>query len=313
MPPARRLINRRVFVLSAAPCLFFGWRLTRLSQSHAVGVGVADNDLAGVKEQLHRVVNIERGAAGLSSLDLDEFACSVCERHSLEMVEDNFLSHWDRNGQKPYQYYSLAGGIDAVAENVSASEGLSPIRTDVITDLIAMHLRMYEEQPPNDGHRKSMLAPQHTHVGFGVARRDHSLRLTELYISRYVEVEAGSRNPNRHGVVNLRGRLLNPKHTLQQAEVFYEPMPERPSLEWLRTPRSYGLPEAHVTLRPVLPERVYYADGSSGVIETGRNGKFQIPVELPATERGIHTVVIWIKRLKAQAAIPVTNICIVTQ
>ncbi len=33
--------------------------------------------------------------------------------------------------------------------------------------IISAHMAMYNERPPNDGHRKNILNPWHTHVGLG--------------------------------------------------------------------------------------------------------------------------------------------------
>ena len=62
-----------------------------------------------------------------------------------------------------------------------------------------MHLSMIEEVPPNDGHRKTILFPQHTHVGFGIALQGHNLRLDELYLARYVEVDPIPRQATTKG------------------------------------------------------------------------------------------------------------------
>src|SRR2546430_15268544 len=66
-------------------------------------------------------------------------------------------------------------------------ESVAPLR--VFGDLRDMHDSMAKEVPPNDGHRKTIFNPFHTHVGFGMALQNHSLRLDELYLARYIQFD----------------------------------------------------------------------------------------------------------------------------
>jgi uncharacterized protein YkwD len=296
---------------AAAPCLVLGLGTIRVALSPALRRPFDQTSSSSAIEQLRQLVNIERVAEGLEPLALDDLAGKVCDQHAQDMITGGFLSHWGRDGLKPYQRYSFAGGIDAVEENVSEAESIGSVAPEaVIQDLIAMHIKMHAEIAPNDGHRRAMLNPQHTHVGFGVARQGHSLRLAELFVSRYVDLEPADRHAKLKGTLVLRGRLLNPQHILQQVEVFHEPLPKPPAIEWLRTPRSYGLPDLYVTLRPVLAVRVHYEDGTIGTIDLGGKGKFRVPVKLFAEQPGIYTAVFWIRKAKSEKAIPVTEICI---
>src|SRR5256886_8160250 len=124
-----------------------------------------DENLGPLQSQLLALVNEERTAAGLTVLKLDELACTVAGQHAIDMAEHAFLSHWGRDGRKPYQRYSFAGGTDAIEENDGAIDHGAPIDAEEITpDLILMHNSMHDEAPPNDGHRKTLLGTQHTHV-----------------------------------------------------------------------------------------------------------------------------------------------------
>ena len=111
---------------------------------------------------------------------------------------------------------------------------------------------MLEETPPNDGHRKTILDPYHTHVGFGIALQGHSLRLDELYLARYVRLDPITRQAKPKSTVVLTGNLLNAKHFLNQVDVFYEPLPTPPDLAWLRTPRPVSLPDTYKPCAPGL-------------------------------------------------------------
>ena len=94
-------------------------------------------------------------------------------------------------GRKPYQRYSFAGGTEATQENDGAVNHSSYFLTseEFMSDVLDSHRSMYVETPPNDGHRQTILAPQHTHVGFGVAMNFGHTRLSEIYVARYVRVD----------------------------------------------------------------------------------------------------------------------------
>lgn len=305
----RHLIDRRSFLIAAAP-LALGLR--RIASAQIVERGLfEEKDLPLVRDQLLDAVNNERSALGLSRLELDDLACQVANAHALDMAQGRFLSHWGRDGRKAYQRYSFAGGIDAVEENVSAADNITSVTPrGVSTDLADMHLRMLNETPPNDGHRRSIISPQHTHVGFGVALNQHNLRLVELFVARYASLDPVPRQAKRGATVILTGRLLNPKHFLLQVDTFYEPLPSSPEIDWLRTPRSYSLPNDYLTLRPKVPEGATYADGTIGDFEGHADGSFRVPAKLTKDAAGIYTIVFWVRKKPGGKAFPGATICI---
>src|SRR5262245_42596155 len=161
-----REINRRRFLSTAA----FSTLALTVSAKLAPGTTLIDGEASEIRQQLLKLVNRERSEAGLSSLKLDGLANDVAELHAIEMAQNNFLSHWSLDGRKPYHRYAFAGGTEATAENDSAMDHSAPVASDeVVADAIRMHQSMHAEVPPDDGHRKTILSPQNTHVGFGIA------------------------------------------------------------------------------------------------------------------------------------------------
>jgi uncharacterized protein YkwD len=270
---------------------------------------LTDKDISEIRLELLKLVNTERTAAGLSLLKLDEFACGVAERHAADMAAGKFLSHWGRDGRKPYHRYSLSGGVDTITENVSAIDNFLSQNSKVLRrDIEYMHMRMHDEKPPDDLHRRNILAPRVTHAGFGVAISGRSLRLAENYLARYVEIAPLERRVKRKSTIRIKGKLLNPRNMVRLAEVFYEPLPVPPEITWLREPRSCGLPDEHVRLRPKLPRGVFYEDGTSGLIEiSGR--EFMAPVKLFKNAPGIYTVVVAISEWPHDQLFSATMLC----
>ena len=295
-------LNRRGFLVTVP---FMGWSLRGLSPN---APQLTDKLRDEIRGRLLELVNAERFIAGVKDLEFDDLAGRVTMGHATDMARGNFVSHWGSDGRKPYHRYSFAGGIHATQENVASIDRFfSADWEDLANDLIALHVRMHAEKPPLDGHRKTILAPQHTHVGFGFAAIERRLRLVELYVSKYVEVVGFQSRAGRNETFALSGRLLNRKHQLQSIDIFYEPLPV---LREAGARGSYGLPEEYKTLRPRLHEWMRYGDGSRGVIDVEDDGRFKVPVKLYKRTPGIYTVVCWVRKKSGEKPFPATEICI---
>jgi len=264
-----------------------------------------------IRENLLQLINEERDVAKLPKLEIDELATEVATHHAEDMASGEFASHWGRDGLKPYQRYSFAGGYHATQENVSAADSTwSTKPEDLKQDTAYLHVRLYEETPPNDGHRKAILGPQHTHVGFGLALNKLRLRMVELFVSKYVKLEPVAQSAKPGAEFYLSGRLLKSSYLFNAIEIFYEPLPVPPELSWLRQRRSYGLPEESKLLKPILPPRYLYPDKIPGVVEVESNGKFRAPIKLFKETPGIYTIVCWVKRNRDEKPFPATELCI---
>jgi len=264
-----------------------------------------------IRENLLQLINEERDVAKLPMLEIDELATKVATHHAEDMANGEFASHWGRDGLKPYQRYSFAGGYHATQENVSAADSTwSAKLEDLKQDTAYLHVRLYQETPPNDGHRKAILGPQHTHVGFGLALNKLRLRMVELFVSKYVKLEPVAQSAKPGSEFHLAGRLLQSSYLLNAIEVFYEPLPMPPELSWLRQRRSYGLPDESKMLKPILPAPYLYADRVPGVVAVNSNGTFRTPVKLFKDTPGIYTIVCWVKRNRDEKPFPATELCI---
>ena len=309
MSSSRHLVTRRSFLQAAAPLAL---RLSAIGRSQTLieRGRFNEDDIPLAREQLLTMINAERANARLSRLRLDDLACKVASEHAGDMANGNFLSHWGTDGRKPYHRYSFAGGTAAVQENVSAADNIQSVTSaNVLKDLRDMHQSMVGEVPPNDGHRKTILFPWHTHVGFGIAMQGHSVRLDELYVARYVDIDPIPRQVKKKARVLLTGRTRDREHTLTGVDVYYEPLPSPPDINWLREPRSYGMPEKNERLFPRLPDRYSYPNGSQGTIEVESTGGFRVSVSL-SKKPGINTIMIWLREGQNGIAFPASQICI---
>lgn len=307
----RSEIGRRRFLKQASLSMLALQTATIARDRHSLGMRASADEALPIQDELLNLVNKERADAGLGTLKLDDLACTVAEKHAIEMAEGNFLSHWGRDGHKPYQRYSFAGGTDAIEENDGATDHGDPVASEEFTsDLIGLHQSMFDEFPPIDGHRQTILAPQHTHAGFGVALRGNHVRLSELYLARYVAFDKYSARGAPKSKFFLSGRLLDPAYSLTSIDVFYETLPFPPELPWLKTPRPYGLPDDRETLLIKLPENTFYETGSRGSIQIHSHGRFRVPIGLTRKQPGIYTVVVWIQKWGMGKPFPATQVCV---
>ena len=302
-------IDRRSFIKAAAP-LAIGLTTIARGQVLIERGHFNDGDVGLVQEQLLKLVNEERGQAGLSQLQLDALACQVAGEHAGDMVTHHFLNHWGSDGRKPYQRYSFAGGTDATRENVASANNIQSLTSvSVAEDFRDMHRSMTAELPPNDGHRRTILYPQLTHVGFGVAMQGRDLRLDEIYVARYVNVDPIARQARPKATVFLRGRILDRRYVVNDVSLYHEPLPSPPAADWLRVARPYALPSEFERLLPRLPRDNFYEDGSRGSIELRSDGSFftRVPV---SKDPGINTIEVWLRAGDTGTAFPATQICV---
>lgn len=302
-------LPRRDFLRGSAS-LALGLWATRYSGSIAQA---ADDEklMAQLRMNLLQLVNEERDVEKVPLLAMDELAGEVANKHAKEMAKHGYASHWNREGLKPYHRYSLAGGFHATQENVSAADNTwSAQPTSLIQDTSYLHLRLYNEKPPNDGHRQAILSPYQTHVGFGFAVEELRLRVVELFVAKYVQLDVPPKKVKPGDTFTLKGSFLNPNHILMFIEVFYEPLPKELELSWLRIGRSYSLPDESAELLPKLLPPFSYADGRQGVVEVDPTGSFRAPISLFKSEPGIYTLVCWVKLNRTAKAFPATLLCV---
>ncbi len=273
-----------------------------------------ENIFKEIRKKVFEMINEERDVAKVQPVEMDDLATEVATKHAVDLATKEFIGHWGSDGLKPYHRYSAAGGTHATEENVSAADGTwSNKAKDLKQDTAYLHVRMYQEKPPNDGHRRTILAPQHTHVGIGLAVQDLRLRLVELFVAKYVEVKPIKREAKPNAQISFSGKIVRPGYLFNNIEVFYEPLPTPPELEWLRQPRSYALPNESRVLRPRVQPPFTYTDGTVGIVEVFADRSFQTPVSLYKSKPGIYTIVVWLRSAKSRTAFPATAVCVKAQ
>ena len=182
------------------------------------------------KQDLHRdgrlymleLINAQRTRAGLNPVTLGDNAAA--QRHADAALVGCFSSHWDLDGLKPYMRYSLAGGYQSNAENVTGLNycirsgrfaPLSPLRQEVREIMTGLM--------DSPGHRANILRPWHRRVNIGLARTRFNIRAVQHFEGDYVQLDQLPTLDD--GILLVAGFGRNGFHLHDQAniQVFYDP------------------------------------------------------------------------------------------
>ena len=224
--------------------------------------GLTESELVEAREYALKLINDARTAAGLNVVTLDDNTAT--QSHAEDMRANCFASHWGSDGLKPYMRYTLAGGQQHSAENISgldycitASDGY---RANInITQDIRESMTGLMESP---GHRRNILNPYHRKVNIGLAWDDYNFKIVQLFVGDYVEYHATPHIEN--GVLALRGKVnetvrVDDENALG-AQIFYDPLPYALTRGQLSRTYCYNNGVQIAALRPPLEPRWFYDD-----------------------------------------------------
>ena len=146
--------------------------------------GIDGEEMSSLQQLVLDLTNNARRLAGLRPVRLG--ANLAPQEHAEDMAEHCFLSHWGTNGMKPYMRYSLAGGVQANAENVSgwsfcpADPSRYPQRS-----LAEKAQEAFEGLMNSPGHRDNILRPAHRVLHLGMAYRAPNFWLAQQFSGHY--------------------------------------------------------------------------------------------------------------------------------
>ncbi|HKO94578.1 MAG TPA: CAP domain-containing protein [Polyangiaceae bacterium] len=132
-------------------------------------------DLEAARAYVLQLVNTERLAQGLPSVELDVSAERAGQEHAEDMAELGFTAHWGSDGSVPEERYTRAGGQHFVQENAACffdgeARPLDAEPRFSVSLLEQIEAAFLAEVPPHDGHRRNILKPTHTGLGIGLAQ-----------------------------------------------------------------------------------------------------------------------------------------------
>lgn len=185
------------------------------------------------------------------------------------LLAQNRRGHVAEDGAQPYLRYLLAGGRGFHRENVGSYSTTATLLVSQVPELaLELTQAMLNEKPPQDGHRRTLLAPFATHLGVGLAVGPHRLVLTHEVATQLAQVEQKQVLCPPGSPWVLSGRFPAPWR-LAGVEVLWEPLPDGAAPEmasYSYPPRKawYETKEFFPGTRVLLP----------GAIDLGRGGGF---------------------------------------
>ncbi|MYC36440.1 MAG: CAP domain-containing protein [Chloroflexi bacterium] len=163
--------------------------------------------LTEARDLMLEIINQARADAGVPPLVLDNNRAA--QIHANNALAGCFSSHWGLDGTKPYMRYSLAGGYQSNAENVSgldvcirAGQGYAAIRS--VEYEVRQAMDGFLGSP---GHRRAITDPAYRKVNLGIAWDRYNFRVVQLFQGNYVEFEELPALEN--GVLSFKGTLRN--------------------------------------------------------------------------------------------------------
>jgi uncharacterized protein YkwD len=245
-----------------------------------------------VEKAVLQRINADRRDAGVSPVEWDEGAARVARGFCAAQIRERTRGHYLTDGVPPYARTALAGVFGVQAENSATWLTTAKEFQRSMPDLaLAAHRDMLDEKPPADGHRRTILDPEATHVGVGWSERGGSFRLAEEFLTRRLAELTLSRAAQSPTTILVAGRTLSGER-LEFVTLAHEPAPHALTREDADARTSYRYPEPHLAYVPEGRKslRVVGADTDDRV-HVQRTGEFWFRFTPPLP--GLWTVLVY--------------------
>lgn len=259
-----------------------------LSESYPVSARPEDPVQSAIFER----INADRGAAGLPPVAWDERTARVAAAFCAAQIRERTRGHFLTDGLPPYARTALAGVFGMQAEN--SSTWLTTARSfqrSMLDLALAAHADMMGEKPPADGHRRTILDPEATHVGVGWAQGHGSFRMAQEFLTRRLERLTLSSAAEGRGLVLFEGKVLAPGR-LEFVTLAAEPVPHALTKTEATSRTSYTYPAPRLAYVPEGKKslRVVGAE-TEDRLRVGVGGEFSFRFAAPLP--GLWTIVFY--------------------
>jgi len=203
-----------------------------------------------VKEGVFERINRDRLLAGLLPVAWDEAASRVADAFCAQQVREATRGHFLMDGVPPYARTAFAGVFGAQSENSVSWITTAPSFTESSLRLALMgHQEMMDEKPPQDGHRRTILDPDATHVGVGYANENGRFQMSQEFLTRGLErLKLVGRRSSRLAL-RFEGKTLQ-NWRLVFVTIAREPPPAPLTREEASGRSSYSYPRPTVSYVP---------------------------------------------------------------
>ncbi|MDE1874293.1 MAG: CAP domain-containing protein [Candidatus Micrarchaeota archaeon] len=248
------------------------------------------------------LINADRQQFGLANVTLSSEPSA--QQHSDSMLTNDYFSHWDPYGMKPYMRYTLVGGTGAASENVAFRESEScgllgcsgAINVKQALQQMEYDMMYNDSACCNNGHRDNILDPSHNQVSIGISYNSSSVYFTEDFVDNYISW-------SNYGIsastdeMHLQGTLQN-GYKLNSVQISYDPPVVNMTRAQLDNTSSYGYGQ---TVAGVVSSPLYYYTGIQTIdadqYSTQGNGfsiSFSMRSTIDKNGPGEYTVLVWL-------------------
>lgn len=203
-----------------------------------------------VKKAVFVRINEDRAAHGVPPVAWDPAASRVADLFTAAQVRENIRGHFLLDGVPPYARTALAGVFGLGAENSAAWTTTGSSFHEPSPDLaLEGESSMMAEKPPDDGHRRTILDPDATHVGVGWAQGGGRFRMAEEFMTRRLAELTLERVAADPATVLFRGRPVSGQR-LQFVTLARESAPRPITRAEANARIRYTYPEARLAYVP---------------------------------------------------------------
>ena len=252
---------------------------------------------AEARRYMLKLLNRDRATQGLGPITLDEGAGQTAgQAHAEDMAHLGYLGHWGSDGSVPEDRITHAGGADVDFENaycltdektrdVDGSARFTP------EDIEKAEAMFFDEKPPYDGHRKTILGVHRNRVGIGIAMPKAGPNelvvpcISQEFTDSYGTYDAIPKSIKLGAVLHVAGTLSGDVKLGAVGLGRLEDPHPIPAAE-LNRRRAYQLPE---------PYEMFWPHGFKTRIELQTHGQ-SFSIDVPVgnkNQRGLYEVSIW--------------------
>ena len=204
------------------------------------------------KQYMLDLINAERRKAGVPDVSLGDN--NAAQIHAENSIRDCVSGHWGTDGLVPYMRYSLAGGYQSNAENVSGRDycltdeerpRYRPIQS------IESHLRrIMDGYMGSPGHKRNILNPWHRKVNLGLVWDTHQMWNVQHFEGDYVDCNVPPTIEGTTLRVSCTVKEVFPSNYFTQA-IHYHPSPHVLTRGQIARSYSYGSGKRVALLRGI--------------------------------------------------------------
>ncbi len=151
-------------------------------------------DLTQLRSRLLELINQDRQSMGEAVVAADSQLDSASQSHSEEMIAQGYIGHNSPLSGTPQMQANAFGVSELVAQNIAISRTLENSQKELMS---------------SPGHRKTMLKPDWTHVGLGIAAApDGFLYITQNFFVRRFNLETLPAKVKLGETIHVKGQAL---------------------------------------------------------------------------------------------------------